>query len=124
VSVLQLPAKPRLVVSHTGDREETLLEVAPQQVTPLSVLDRPVLRVENALDALDDLVAMSHEQLQQIDVCLKRHFARRPPSRLLGHHAALRSEATQWPIDTGLRSAVTISSLRAHDRLARSRAIV
>jgi hypothetical protein len=74
---LQLTSKTSLVVGDAGDREEAILEVTRQQATVLQVLDRLPLGVQHALYFLDDFVATGQEQLEKLDVRLKRHWDKR-----------------------------------------------
>ncbi len=72
----QLTPKTRLVVLDPSEREEAVLEVARQQGDVLQVLCGLALGVQHALYSLDDCVAMGQEELQKLDVRLKRHMAR------------------------------------------------
>ena len=77
MSFFQLTSQTRLVVGDDGEREETILEVTRQKGTVLQVLDRLSLGVQRPLDALDDFSAMGQEQLEKLDVGLKRHLAKK-----------------------------------------------
>jgi hypothetical protein len=68
-----------------GSDEEAILNATGQQGTVVQVFDRPSLCVQQRLDSLDDGVAMSEEELEQFDVCRKRHMTtghRRAPVRI------------------------------------------
>src|SRR6185295_3588426 len=72
---------PHTSLAGSGRRtcKEALLERAGQKRTILQVSDRLSLGVQNGLYALDDIFAIVEEEPQQLDVCLKRHLARRLP---------------------------------------------
>src|SRR5215831_4893870 len=72
---LQLTSETRLTVRHAGECEEAILEVTGQKRAVLLVVNRFSLRVQQALYALDDLVATAHEELEKFDVRLERHLA-------------------------------------------------
>ena len=74
VRVFQLTSQTRLAVG--GPNEEAILEVTRQNGTVAQVLDRLSLGVQQSLYSLDDVIAMGQEELEKLDVCLKRHLAR------------------------------------------------
>ena len=65
--------KRSLAVADSSEREEAILEVTRQNGTVLEVLDRLSLGVQYALDPLDDFIATGQEDVEQLDMCLKRH---------------------------------------------------
>ncbi|MEP7306590.1 MAG: hypothetical protein ABJA98_13820 [Acidobacteriota bacterium] len=71
----QLISKARLAVGDAGEREETIFKVTRQNGRVPQVLDRPALGVQQSLDSLDDVIAMGQEEVQEVDVGLKRHLA-------------------------------------------------
>lgn len=73
--LLQLTSETRLVAADGREREEAVLELVREKRPVVQVLGRLPLRVQQALDALDDLRAMGQEQLQKLDMRLKRHLA-------------------------------------------------
>jgi hypothetical protein len=58
-----------------GEREEAILKVTRQKVSVLQVLGRFSLGVQHPLYSLDDFTAMREEQLEKLDMRLKRHLA-------------------------------------------------
>ena len=72
--VFQLTSQARLALGDPN--EEAILEVAGQQGPVLQVFDRLSLGVQRALYAFDDVIAMGQEELEEFDMCPKRHLAR------------------------------------------------
>ena len=72
----QLPPQARLAVGHHGESEKAILEVTGQEETVLQVLGRLALSVQQPLYLLDNVIAAGQEELEEFDVCLKRHLAR------------------------------------------------
>jgi hypothetical protein len=60
-------------VSEPREREEAILKVTRQQGAVLPVFDRLSLGVQHPLDSLDDVIALGQKELEEFDVCLKRH---------------------------------------------------
>ena len=54
-----------------SERKEAVLEVAREKGTVAQVFDRLALSVEYSLYALDDLVAMGQEELEQFEMCVE-----------------------------------------------------
>jgi hypothetical protein len=73
--LFQLTPEPRSSVGDPSEWEEAILEVTRQKGTVLQVRDRLSLGVQNPLYALDDLIAIGQEELEQFDMCLERHLA-------------------------------------------------
>ena len=69
----QSASEARWIVNDPGDCE-AVLEVTRQEGTVLQVFDRLSLCVHSL--CFDDVIAMRQEELDQFDVCLKRHLAR------------------------------------------------
>jgi hypothetical protein len=82
---LQLTSKTRLAVRDSGEREEAILEEARQKGTILQVPDRLPLSVQHALYSFDDVLATSEEELEKLDMWLKRHLARTRSNRFVNH---------------------------------------
>ena len=72
----QLTFKARLVVGDASECEEAILKVTRQKARVLQVLDRLSLGVQQPLYSLDDFIAMGQEQLEKLDMRVKRHLAR------------------------------------------------
>jgi hypothetical protein len=68
----QLTAQARLAMGDPD--EETILEVTREKETVVKVFRRLSLRVQQPLYSLDDVIAMGQEELEKLDVCLKRHL--------------------------------------------------
>ena len=86
-------------MGNPSECEEAILKVTRQKRTVLQVLDRPSLGVQDALYSLDDFIAMSLEELEQFDVCLKRHLARtRARWPLIGGKERMKSQASNESI--------------------------
>ena len=74
--VFQLTSQTRLVVGDTRECEEAILNVTRQKRTVLQVFDRLSLGVQHPLQLIDDVIATGQEELEQFDMCLKRHLAK------------------------------------------------
>jgi hypothetical protein len=72
----QLTSQVRLAVGDPSEREEAILKVTRQKGTVLQVFDRLSLGVQHPLYSLDDFIAMGQEELEELDMCSKRHLAR------------------------------------------------
>jgi len=59
-----LAAKTRLAVRDVSECEEAIFEETRQKRSVLQVFSRLSLRVQHPLDSLDDVVAMSQEDLK------------------------------------------------------------
>jgi hypothetical protein len=70
-----------LSVGDPVEWEEAILEVTRQKRAVLQVRDRLSLGVQNPLYALDDLIAMGEEELEEFDMCLEWHLGRTRSSR-------------------------------------------
>ena len=73
---LQLTSKTRVALADPSEREEAILKVMGQQGTVLQVFDRLSLGVQHSLYSLDDVIAMGQEEVEEVDMCLKRHLAK------------------------------------------------
>jgi hypothetical protein len=73
---VQLASKTRWVVGDSGECEKAIVEVTRQKGSVLQVLARLSLGVQQPLNFLDDVIATGQEQLEKLDMRLKRHLAK------------------------------------------------
>ena len=69
--VFQLTSQTRLALRDPD--EEAILKVTRQLGAVSEVFDRFSLGVQHPLYSLDDVIAMSQEELEKFDMCLKSH---------------------------------------------------
>ena len=86
----QLTSQARLALRDPSKGEEAILEVTRQNGTVLQVFERLPLGVQQPLYSLDDVVAMGQEELEKLDVGLKRHLAEKRPAWQRYSHPPLR----------------------------------
>src|SRR4051794_39625414 len=72
VRFFQLPSQAQLAFGESSRREETILEVTSEHRPILQVLGRLSLGVQQRLYTLDNGIAMAQEEVEQLDVCVKR----------------------------------------------------
>jgi hypothetical protein len=70
-----LTSKARLAVGDTSEREDAIFKMTEQKGTVPQICDRLSLGVQHSLYSLDDVVAMSQEEVEEFDVGLKLHLA-------------------------------------------------
>jgi hypothetical protein len=69
----QLTSQLRLAVGDPWECEEAIFKVTRQDGAISQVFERLSLGVQQPLNALDDFIAMGQEELEEFDMCLKRH---------------------------------------------------
>ena len=74
--LFELASEASLSGRDARKREKAILELTRENATVTQVLGRLALRVQKPLDALDELGASRKEELEKLDVCLKRCLAR------------------------------------------------
>ena len=74
--IVQLTSNTRLAGGDPSECEEAILEVTREKGSVLQVFDGLSLGVQHPLYSLDDVIAMGEEELEKLDMCLKRHRAR------------------------------------------------
>jgi hypothetical protein len=79
----QLTPKARLAGGDTSECREALPKTIRQERTVPQVLDRLSLSVQHSLYSLDDVIATSQEEVEELDVRLKLHRAGTRSSRPL-----------------------------------------
>jgi hypothetical protein len=96
---LQLNSKARLAGGDTSECEEAVLEVVRQKGTVPQVLNRLSLGVQHGFYSLDDVIATSQEEIEELDMGLKLHQAgaflswlRFVDEQACGRHSPARSE--------------------------------
>lgn len=76
----QLTSQPPVAFGDPGGRKEAVFTKTGQQRTVLEISDWLALRVQHALDPLDDGVPTGQKQAEELDMRLKRDFGRTPSS--------------------------------------------
>ena len=66
--LFQLTSQTRLAVGDPSEGEEAILKVTRQKRAVLQVFDRLSLGVQHSLNALDDFIATTQEELKKFDM--------------------------------------------------------
>jgi hypothetical protein len=94
--IVQLTSNTRLAGGDPSECEEAILEVTREKGSVLQVFDGLSLGVQHPLYSLDDVIAMGEEELEKLDMCLKRHRARmRSGWPLFGRKERMKGQASK-----------------------------